>query len=198
MDTVLDRMLLGVVGPTIGFLLGLFADHIRRLIFRPRVRAQYGQGPDYISETIKGEESYTYVRGIIKNTSLTTARECRVYLTRIDKWDSQVNGYKRRDFRDSLRLRWSAVPEGERTAAITLPKGITQAFDIFRASTADSGQLHVQASMVPSRYLPIFAEPGQFRLTIQVVTENYAHQTSTVTIQWGGTWNSLSYISSRT
>jgi hypothetical protein len=179
------------------FLSGAFvvvlAEIVRHRLFKPNLRIVFKEiSAAYIARTKetyeagKTREAY-YVRVKVTNKSRILARKCRAYLINIEKRD---NGRKFDPtvYRDSIQLAWSCQPPDYRYKGIDIPKGVNQFLDVV-VTRQGLNEFDPQIIVKPYRYLDLFRETGEFRLTIQVYAAGADPATLKLIFRWEGQWD---------
>jgi hypothetical protein len=196
-----------------GLIAAVISEWLKRLLFRPKLRVRFGSTPDLRVPTIVGpplnKENAIYVRGLVENRRGTYAKNCRVYLVKVDQLEGTV--FKVCEFyRDSLRLLWAY--EGESDTAthegIDIPKGTGFYFDIMASkqrrslvadtSSSESVNRIIQVAVKSLRYdherLMNKLVTGTFRFTVVIVCENGAPRKRTVKVNLKAGWNEVEVI----
>jgi hypothetical protein len=86
-----------IIGGLISFFAAVFAESLRQLIYRPKVRLEFGNTSDYRARTPAQDdrpgrppnsvcEAY-YIRVKATNTKPALANKCRAYLVAVEKAD---------------------------------------------------------------------------------------------------------------
>ena len=183
-------------GFLVGFITSVFAEPLRRWLFKPNVQMHFGETTDYISKTpetrpaIEGKESFgeaIYVRGKVINESAFIARECRVYLTKIEKKQPRTGQFELTSFSDSIPLKWASQPLDRVCSPLDLAKGVNQYFDIVVLRDS-SNQFDPQIYLRPFRDEAIFKDTGVFRFTIQLSGDQGISEKLRLILEWNGNW----------
>lgn len=123
--------------------------------------------PDLISRM--GDDCYrsTYVRVRITNSSNVGINNCQAWLVGVRRFENP--GYGRSEFRESIPLIWSYLPELE---TMHIPPGVAVHADVirFHSTTTPVPQLrHPSGGLHKLKlYEGLFAEQGRFRFEIIV------------------------------
>ena len=180
-----------IAGGLIGFLAAVFAEPLRQRLFKPKLRLEFGGGPDYFTYTPEGagEERHEaiYLRVKVANESPFIARDCRAYLVNIEKKDEHGK-FKRTIYADSMPLAWSGRKPNEVYDPIDIPKDVPQYFNIL-ATKSISHEFHPLIMVVPYRYGELFKETGTFRFTVQVSAQGGHSKRFKLTFNWRGLWD---------
>jgi len=182
-----------IVNMAIGVCVGLFADKINGLLFRPRLDVRFGNGVDLRGVTSGPHGKYLYLRGAIQNKSRFAAENVKAYLVRIDKIEPN-DRLARIDYTDALQLRWSAVAEDQRAAGREIPSDIVFCFDVLATNERCPTELALSTVFLPTRYRQLFSLPGQYKLSISITADAQRATRHYVTIEWGGHWDRLRVI----
>ena len=180
-----------MLGGILGFMAAIFAEPVRRLIYRPSLKLEFdsSEGCNALTpEGIPSTHKAYYIRVKVTNMKPTIAEHCRAYLVAIDKKDETSNRFVPTIYCDSIQLAWSCRKEGEAYTATDLSKGLTQFVDL--VSTRDDINYYRPAIyFTPFRYMPIFQEQGTFRFTVQVSGGNFNPKLIRVVFDWHGVWD---------
>lgn len=183
-----------------GFLSAIFAEPIRKNIFKPKLTLDFNNTQDYKSKTIydnNGEVFEIYVRARVYNKKKILAENCRAFLINIEK---KENGkFTQTIYADSLQLAWSCQTDNTRFSAMDLSYGVNLFFDIFKTdfnrgeeedpSTRKSVNNFVPLTyVIPKRYLHdnLFSQTGTYRITIQVTSANADPVKMALILEWKG------------
>ena len=187
-----------------GFLSAIFAEPIRRWLFRPELELQFDENssdyiyrtPHSVVKTYSGTEGFHeayHVRFKVTNIKRTIARSCRAYLVNIEKKNTGTGSFERTDYSDSLQLAWSNRDQSKAFEYIDLPKGIKQFVDVIVTTSwpGISKAFEPRTAFTPYRYEKLYQEHGVFRLTIQVSCEDIDPKFLKLIFQWNGQWNNF-------
>jgi len=180
-----------LIGGALGAGVAVFAEPLRRWIYRPTLELDFGNGPEYQARTQAGESTQLhdadYLRLRVINTKSVVAKSCRVYLVDVEKKD-ESGQFAPTIYCDSIPLAWSCREEKEQYGAIDLPKGVKQFVDVISTHKGmDAFTPHIKP--MTYRYMPLFREHGVFRLTIQVSGENVEPVFMKIIFHWTGVWD---------
>ena len=179
-----------------GFFTAVFAEPLRRFLFRPRLVVEFGETSDFVTYTpelhgIPGrtpkEGKAVYIRGRVVNRSTNIARQCRVYLVNIESKSENTGDFERTAFCDSIPLRWSCREAEGVFRPLDLPKEVNQYFDIVVRREGESA-LSPQMMTTPFRYAQLFSNPGTYRYTIQVSGEGFTPVVLRLVLEWRRDW----------
>jgi hypothetical protein len=190
-----------IIRPVIGFIFGfaaaVFAEPLRRYIFRPKLEMEFGDTNDFKADTpevrqmpdgsLKEGPAY-YIRGRVVNKSVNIAKQCMVYLTNIERRSERTGLFDQTIFCESIPLHWSCRGPENAFSYLDLPKGVNQYFDIFSTRQGDT-MLHLQILIKPFRYNNLFQEQGTYRFTVQVSGEGFSPISMKIIVQWKCIWN---------
>jgi hypothetical protein len=180
-----------LMGGGIGFAASVFAEPLRRWVYRPKLQLEFGKGREYQARTTEGIPPHVrnaeYIRIKVINTKPAIAKSCRAYLVGIEKSD-ETEPFKPTIYCDSIPLAWACKDEGEKFGAIDLPRGISQFVDVISTRSV-SRDFSPHLKFVPQRYIPLFAEHGVFRFTIQVSGEDLKPAFIKIVFRWAGVWD---------
>jgi len=180
-----------------GFFTAIFAEPLRRWIFRPRLIMDFGDTNDFKADTpeivgttdgtIRKGRAY-YIRGRVVNKSTNIAKQCRVYLTNIEKKSNRTGEFEQTTFCEGIPLHWSCRELGGAFNPLDLPKDINQYFDIFSTREGDTN-IDPKLMSKPFRYEHLFTEPGTYRYSIQVSGEGFRPIVMKILLEWKGVWD---------
>jgi len=190
-----------LVGGVIGFVSAIFAEPLRRWLYRPKLELTFGDGSEYKARTpeqaapIDPERSAAriydtheaeYVRIKVVNTSSSVAKDCRAYLVNVQK--KNVNGeFASTIYCDSIPLAWSCQ-EDRAHGPIDLPKDVAQFIDLVSVRDC-SPEFRIEIEPMPLRYAGFVRDKGTFRFTVQVSGENVKPKFISVDFTWTGIWD---------
>jgi hypothetical protein len=184
------NMLGGAATFVSGAAVAVFAEPLRRWIYRPKLQLEFGSSPEYLARTDEGIapnlHEAIYIRVKVTNTKSAIAKSCRAYLVAIEK-EGEADEFKPTIYCDSIPIAWACRDENEKYGAVDLPKGVAQFIDVI--STRDAQPMGVHIKFCPYRYAKIYQEPGTYRFTIQVSGENVEPVFIKVVFSWTGTWD---------
>ena len=210
--SVLRGILPQIVPFSAGFFTAIFAEPIRKILFKPNLKLNFDNTDDFISLTPeKGslenkpiEFKAYYIRIRATNTKNVAAKDCKAYLVNIEKLDS-VGNFKQTIYCDSIPLAWSCQNIGEQYKGININKGVNQFVDVvttrhlvsaaeimyptMMSQSANSDVLYPQIKLTPFRYEGIFKEKGTFRFTVQVASANADPKMIKLIFVWNGVWD---------
>ena len=144
LPTFLVSLISILSGFILGFLSAIFTDPIKRVLFKPVLKVDFGEGENYRSRTPTGKEIIKpdrsvaieltseafYIRAKVTNKRRIIAKECRAFLINVEKI---VNGKPEPTlYCDSIQLAPNILTEIRK----------------YKASGQDNGKkLHQKASM---------------------------------------------------
>ena len=171
-----------------GFLIAVFAEPLRQLLFKPKLELEFKEGQDFRTPTpmTSGRDSY-YIRVKVTNKKRNVARGCRAYLVNVEK-ENDRGKFEQTSYCDSIPLAWSNQTLGEQYKGIDLSKGINQFVDII-ATFSHTDYFEPQIVVRPLRYESLFKESGVFRFTIQISAENADPEIIKLIFKWQGNWS---------
>ena len=194
--TVIFEATKTIVTFILGFFTSVFAEPIRRWVLRPRLAVHFdnepGEGLRCISKTPDSKVFHPdavpdgfayYVRVMVKNKSRSTAKDCRAYLTKIEKvgkWDQYVTTHQ-----DPLPLAWAFVGH----SPISLPPRMEFFFDVFSTKSFDSRVIPM-TNPQPMIWKKILTDKAKYKITVSVTGENVDPVTTTVEVEWSD-WNNF-------
>ena len=179
-----------------GFATSVFAEPLRKSLFKPNVKIYFEQTPDFTSKTPEarkdndGKESIgeaTYVKGKAVNESRFLARACKVYLVNIEKKNPRTGRFELTSYSDSIPLKWASQPPDRIFSPLDLPKNINQYFDIVVLRDC-SDQFDPQLYVKPFRDEALFNDTGTFRFTIQLSGDQTVSERILIILEWNGNW----------
>lgn len=193
-----------------GFFTAIFAEPIRRYLFKPNLRLDFVNNGDFVALTPEraGDiqiKAY-YIRIKATNTKNVAAKDCKAYLVNIEKLDASGD-FKPTDYCDSIPLAWSCQNIGEQYNGININKGVNQFADVVTTrhlvsagevmyptmvnQSVNDDILYPQIKLTPFRYEGIFKEKGTLRFTVQVTSANADPKTIKLILVWSGVWDKL-------
>lgn len=175
-----------------GFIIAIFAEPVRRFFFKPKLKLEFQQSPDCISQTYevangKKVADARYIRVNVTNSSKVIAKDCRSYLINIEKCDREGK-FVPTVYCDSIQLAWSCQGRMDRWRGIDICKGVNQYVDII-ATRNISKAFDPQIMAKPNRYLDLFNETGKFLFTIQVSADGADPKTIKLEFVWNSIWD---------
>ena len=113
-----------------GFSTAIFAEPIRRYLFKPNLKLDFDNNDDFVALTPEKMPSNNdtieikayYIRIKATNTKNVAAKDCKAYLVNIEKLDASGN-FKPTIYCDSISLAWSCQNMGEQYITLILTKG---------------------------------------------------------------------------
>lgn len=151
-----------------GFFTAVFAEPLRRWLFRPRLIMEFRDTNDFKADTpeivsstdgtVRTCRAY-YIRGKVFNKSVNIAKQCRVYLTNIENKSSRTGEFEQTTFCESIPLHWSCMGPDGAFKPLDLPKNINQYFDILSTREGDTN-IDLKLMTKPFRYEHLFSERG--------------------------------------
>lgn len=190
-----------LVGAAVGFVSAVFAEPLRRWLYRPVLVLGFGDGSEYKARTLEQAELFDparsavpihstheaeYVRIKVINTATALAKACRAYLVRVERQDAEGK-FGPTLYCDSIPLAWSCR-EQEAHGPLDLPNRVAQFVDLISTRNVSS-DYRVEIKPLPFRYVALFQEKGTFRFTVQVSGENVKPVFLSVIFVWKGIWN---------
>ncbi len=174
----------------VGFLTNAFAQSFRAWLTRPKVGLQFipkvGLGHGYISSTRErlGDLQFRafYIRASATNLCRTTAKSCRVFLTRIER---QVeSGDYTVLHHDALPLPWAYI------GAVTqdIPPKMSFFFDVFQVSECDP-RFVPSTTIQPLTWNDQLRDKGKFRLSVLLTGENLEPVQFSISFDWKGSFD---------
>jgi len=190
-----------LIGGAIGFISAIFAEPLRRWLYRAKLELTFGAGSEYKARTpeqatlidpqrsavpIYSTHEAEYVRIKVINTSSFVAKGCRAYLVGVQK--KNANGeFAPTIYCDSISLAWSCQ-EDRAHGPLDLPKDVPQFIDLVTVRD-HSSEFRIEIKPVPLRYAGFFRDKGTFRFTVQVSGENVKPEFISVDFTWNGAWD---------
>jgi len=124
-----------------------------------------------------------YIRVLVRNSGISTAKQCRVYVTKLERED--LDGTAITIIRDeAIPLPWSFGGDGESTV-LNISRKFARHCDVVAASDLFPGGLAFQMQPMPSR-VPAKCVPGKYRVTISVTGDNFDPTSKTFRIEYQG------------
>ncbi|MFX0202190.1 MAG: hypothetical protein ACFFCW_39260 [Candidatus Hodarchaeota archaeon] len=185
-------VLLHLLTFALGFFTAIFAEPIRRRLFRPELKLNFFEKPDCISptpEVIAGKEHQAfYIRVEVTTTTRRMARGCRAYLVNIEKKNEETREFEPTVYCDSIQLAWACKrTDEERYQGIDISNGVRQFLDLF--STRDDIPIFIPKTLVwPYRYNDLLRQEGVLRFTVQVSAEEADPKFIKLDLDWKGHW----------
>lgn len=190
-----------LVGAAVGFASAVFAEPLRRWLYRPVLVLGFGNGSEHKARTLEKAELFDpeksavpihstheaeYLRIKVINTATTLAKACRAYLVRVEKQDAEGK-FGPTLYCDSIPLAWSCRDQ-DAHGPLDLPNGVAQFVDLI-STRSISSHYRVEVKPLPFRYVALFQEHGTFRFTVQVSGENVKPVFLSIIFVWKGVWN---------
>lgn len=123
---------------------------------------RFSREADHADQPIVMTWHELYVRLSIQNINPEIARNCRIYLTNVERYDETGKSFVSTIYRDSIPLIWSFEPQ---TESVDLPQGIVRHCDVLIVSSP-SGEFSMQLRsangtlLTPLAYEPLFDNPA--------------------------------------
>jgi hypothetical protein len=185
-----------IIGGLIGFFAAVFAEPLRQLIYRPKVRLEFGNTSDYRARTLAQDdrpgipphsvcEAY-YIRIKVTNTKPALAKKCRAYLVAVEKAD-ETGQFMPTVYCDSIPLPWACRGD-QAYDPLDLPRGVPHYVELVSTRSV-STDFQPKIRPFPFRYVSLFSEHGTFRLTILVSGGNIKPVPIRVVFGWAGVWD---------
>ena len=175
-----------------GAIVAIFAEPFRRWLFRSSVilsfepKIGFGRRWIYLAPTTKPKVSAKYIRVLATCSARTTANLCKPFLTRIEKHDSTLGGYKELHH-DPLPLNWAFIGDQQ----WDIHPEMAFYFDVFRVHS-DDNSICPQTTISPETWTKLIQEPGRYRFTVVLAGENIGPPVSRkIEFEWKGTFDSL-------
>jgi hypothetical protein len=176
-----------------GFITAIFAEPIRKKLFKPKLKISFGDTLDYLTETPETGGGRTidtyYIRAKVTNEKKIIARSCKVFLINIEEKD-EYGKFLSTIYCDSIQLAWSCqdYTKGEQWQGIDLAKGVNQYVDLITTRSINES-FDPQLKVKPLRYLDLFRKSGAYRFTIQVCGSDADPEIIKLVFEWNGVWN---------
>jgi hypothetical protein len=160
-------------------------------MWKPTLALDYQDTEDCKSKTPIDSTEGCYVRVKVTNRARlrSTAKDCRAYLTNMEK-ENQRGEFVKTVYCDTIQLAWSCQKCGEEYRAIDIPKGINQYVDVI-STQKSSQEFKPKIMVVPNRYQGLMKETGVFRFTIQVSAEGSDSVAIQLVFKWEGVWDNF-------
>lgn len=195
-----------VISFLFGFFSAVFAEPLRRWLFKPELALSFEDSKDCIAHTpLRPSDSYSvteaygiFVRVRATNRRRILAKNCRAYLVNIEKKTDE--SFSPTIYSDSIPLPWACKDAHASFIGFDLAKGLNQYIDILLASDdpLSNGHKSYWKPLIPVnifRYETFFRElyenAGIYRLTVQVVSDNAEPAIIKLTIEWNGHWQTI-------
>lgn len=179
----------GIIGFMAGFGSAIFAEPLRRRIYRPTLQLGFKDADHYVAETVetKGPEQRKarYVRVRVVNKSAAMAKSCVAYLVDIERLGSSGN-WEATTYCESMQLPWS----GRGHEAIDVPQGVPLFVDVISTREGSSEFIaSMQQRSLLNRYRSIWSTIGTFRFTICVTSDGAEPAAIGLSFKWTGQWD---------
>ncbi len=188
-----------------GFLIAVFAEPVRRLIWAPKLDVSFRDSEDFIAHTQERTKYYSpvaplaplvtnewheaiYLRFRVENTRRALAKSCRAYLVNVER-RGPSGTFEATNYAESLQLAW-ASHEDAPFEALDLPKDVPHFVDVV-SSRQTSEALQPSVRSWPARYQGVFSDPGEYRVTIVVCGDGVPPKRRRLLLSWPGTWDGL-------
>lgn len=177
-----------------GALTAIFAEPIRRRLFRPVLTVEFDSERCVIKTPtfVGGVNSRGYwIRVRVKNTGGgRVAKGCSAYLVNVER--QERGEFVKTIFADSLHLNWSSQIPNVLTETIEIPRDVTQFADVFSTDESAPNQYQLQTSVVPFYCKDLFdSTPKTLRLTILVTGDEVTPHMTHFVFDWKGQWNNF-------
>lgn len=192
MNEWLKIMITSIVTFVLGAVVAVFAEPFRRWLFSSRLIVSFepkaGAASKHIAitpaETSSGQViMQKYIRAAARNVSWATAKECKVYLTSIER--EIEPGHFKLLHHDPLPLPWALLgPDG-----IDIPRGMQFFFDIVMVQDG-SNLLLPQAKPAVVAWATTLRDAARYRFTVVAAGDNIAPVERSVIFNWKGSFDS--------
>lgn len=194
----------GFIGFISGSLSPLISNTIQEKAFGPKLKVIFSEDIEGCVITTKASQKLQnennsrkvdarYLRLRVENTRKKIAKQCRPFLIGVEVWNIKKTKFEKTDFSDSIQAAWSCSPTRETAfQPKDIPNGIYQFIDLISTSQANHNSFNIEINPMPYRYEPLFTGIKKFRFTVQVTGDNVPPVSSTVVLDWKGTWNNFS------
>lgn len=174
----------------LGAFTAIYLPFFRQLFLGPKLELFFDRELGCIRKTpIRNGEGQTegvYCRVLIKNTKPLLARDCRAFLTNIEK-KGVDDVFHPTIYIDSIQAQW-ASRSGQGFQGIDIPKGINQFVDIFSTNKV-SNKIEHKIELFPFMYQELFQEHGVFRYSIIVSGNEVKPKSIKFIFHWKGQWD---------
>lgn len=169
-----------------GFLSAIFAEPIRRWIYRPVLKLDFKNNDHFVPTTPEGDppdHRARFVRLRATNVKNGVAKGCRAYLIGLDRrgpsgtWDPT-------EYCDNLQLGWSC----EKSDALDLPRDVPR-FVTVLSTRETSKEFHPHLPIVTYTMQRLLAEIGTYRLTVLVTGDGVKPARMSLSFKWTGVWD---------
>jgi hypothetical protein len=185
--------------PALTFLAGaataIFAEPIRRWIFRPALTVSFGPGcviktpTEFIDKSTgkKTESEGKWLRVLVRTSRL--AKGCRAHLIKVEEEKQGI--FQPSIFRDTVRLEWSSKPEDEVYKPMDIPSDVAQFVNVLATDRSTPRTYRLKAPL-PFYYRDLFDEqPKTLRFTILVSSDDAKSDQTSVIFRWQGAWDTF-------
>jgi hypothetical protein len=187
----MDEMVNIVLSFILGFFSAVFAEPLRRRLFRSRLevnfKADFSPSSKYIFVTpsYHGSERRTakHIRVSVRNPSRITAKSCKAFLTKIEREGASEPVVIHQD---PLPLSWGFIG----AAPIDIPPGPIFFFDVFAVDNREN-KLQPQTNVRPNIWDELLQEPGKYFFSVLVAGDNLTAVPRTIPFQWNGSFDAV-------
>jgi hypothetical protein len=188
----MTEILSNVISYLLGFATAVFAEPIRKWLFKPDLILEFAEGHACITKTyeaVSGEKvaDVHTIRVKVTNQRRIVARDCRGYLINVEKQDEK-GVFVPTIYCDSLPLAWSCQRKEDRYRGIDIPKGVNQYLDVI-VTKSTSNEFEPQVMVKLFRYSDLFKEKGTYRFTIQATVADANPRTIKLILKWKSHWD---------
>jgi hypothetical protein len=181
--------------PIISFVLGLFSIPLYEFVRMKflRVDLVIGFEPNdhdkryvYKSKWLEGTKTVCqscYIRFFVKNNTPFFAKQCKAFVTSIEKLD-ETNGHYKIISYDPLQLTWSHY---DVKGAVDLPGYFGRFCDLIY-TRSDHKRMEISSDWKIYMLDETFEKIGQYRFSVMVVGENVRPKKFSIVIKWNGHW----------
>jgi len=178
----------------LGFCIAVLAEPLRRWLFRSVVSLKFepkiGSGRQCVSLTTTNQPTVMakYIRVLAKCSSRlsVTASGCKPFLTKIEKLDPSINGY-RELHHDPIPLNWAYIGD----EALDIHPEMEFYFDVVEVNSAQN-LLRPQTTITPETWTELLREPGRYKFSVVLSGDNIGRPVpKTIEFEWKGSFDSL-------
>lgn len=186
--------LVGAVVAAILALAGIVAaEPLICAILGPTLEAAFVKSGGSIIDTpttSSGDRPLKYFRVRVVNTGRRVAKNCRAYLTRVER-RSDGGKFVSAEYSDSVPLPWAYRVDNDKQVAIDIPRSVPHFVDVVFVGAACESTFrgfHLAAAFRPEKYAQLLADGTAYRITIVVTSDEGALAEEVVELEYAGSW----------
>jgi hypothetical protein len=179
-------MLSTILGFISGALIAVFADPMRRWVYRPVLALSFDQSDHHITKTPEGDHEAFYVQVKAENSRAALARSYRAYRVNIERCGSS-GAWEATTFCGSRQLAWEG-PGNDPYSAVDIPRGVPLFFNVL-STREGSPAFSLSLATHLLAYHSFMFSPGTYRFTIAVSGDGVKPASIMISFTWTGIWN---------